>query len=36
MYGADADTWIAARNKLLDKDSLKVFYQSCITTMGFR
>ena len=25
MYDKDADTWIASRNKLLDKECMKVF-----------
>lgn len=34
MYGAGVDSWIAARNKLLDKDSLKVFTNKILTQWG--
>ena len=34
MYGKDADTWIASRNKLLDKDSLKVFTYPTLQQWG--
>lgn len=34
MYGNDADAWIAARNKLLDKDSLKVFTNPLLRQWG--
>lgn len=34
MYGNDVDTWIAARNKLLDKDSMKVFTNPILTKWG--
>lgn len=34
MYGADADAWIAARKKLLDADSLKVFTNPTIQKWG--
>ena len=34
MYGADATAWIAARNKLLDKNCLKVFTNPILTQWG--
>ncbi len=34
MYGKDADTWIASRNKLLDKDCLKVFTYPTLQQWG--
>lgn len=34
MYGNDVDTWIVARNKLLDKDSMKVFTNPILTKWG--
>ena len=34
MYGSDADTWIAARNKLLDADTMKVFTNPILTKWG--
>jgi len=34
MYGSRADAWIAARNKLLDKDSLKVFTNPLLQQWG--
>lgn len=34
MYGNNVETWIAARNKLLDKDSLKVFTNPLLTQWG--
>lgn len=34
MYGKDADTWIASRNKLLDKDCLKVFTYPILQQWG--
>ena len=34
MYGDDADAWIAARNKLLDADGLKVFTNPLLTQWG--
>jgi len=34
MYGAGAENWIAARNKLLDKDSLKVFTNNILMKWG--
>ncbi len=34
MYGKDADTWIASRNKLLDKDTLKVFTNPLLQQWG--
>ena len=34
MYGQDADAWIAARNKLLSKDSLKVFTNPILEQWG--
>ncbi|MEP6748564.1 MAG: FAD-binding protein [Bacteroidota bacterium] len=34
MYGTDADSWIAARNKLLDKASMKVFTNSLLQQWG--
>jgi len=34
MYGADADAWISARNKLLDGDTRKVFTNSILQQWG--
>lgn len=34
MYGKDADTWIASRNKLLDKESMKVFTNPILQQWG--
>ena len=34
MYGAAAESWIAARNKLLDADSLKVFTNPLLQQWG--
>jgi hypothetical protein len=34
MYGKDADTWIASRNKLLDKDSMKIFTNPILQQWG--
>ena len=34
MYGKDADTWIAARNKLLAPDNFKVFTNPLLTEWG--
>jgi hypothetical protein len=34
MYGDDAKTWIASRNKLLDADSKKVFTNAILTKWG--
>ena len=34
MYGSAADDWIAARNKLLDAESLKVFTNPLLTQWG--
>ena len=34
MYGSDVDTWIAARNKLLDADTMKVFTNPILTKWG--
>jgi FAD/FMN-containing dehydrogenase len=34
MYGDDAKTWIASRNKLLDADSRKVFTNSTLSKWG--
>jgi hypothetical protein len=34
MYGADADAWIAARNKLLDSDNRKVFTNAILRQWG--
>jgi hypothetical protein len=34
MYGADTDKWIAARNRLLDKDSMKVFTNPVLKKWG--
>jgi hypothetical protein len=34
MYGNDVDKWIAARNELLDIDSLKVFTNPILTKWG--
>ena len=34
MYGKDAETWIAARNKLLEADSLKVFTNPLLKQWG--
>lgn len=34
MYGTDADKWIAARNKLLDADSIKVFTNPILEQWG--
>ena len=34
MYGKDADAWMAARNKLLDKDALKAFTNPLLTQWG--
>ncbi|HZE84963.1 MAG TPA: FAD-binding protein [Puia sp.] len=34
MYGASADSWIAARNKVLDKDTRKVFTNAILQQWG--
>ena len=34
MYGADADAWVAARNKLLDASSRKVFCNPLLKEWG--
>ncbi len=34
MYGAAADAWIAARNKLLDADSIKIFTNPILQQWG--
>lgn len=34
MYGSDADAWIAARNKLLDADSMKLFTNPLLKEWG--
>jgi len=34
MYGKDAVKWMAARNKLLDADSIKVFTNPLLQQWG--
>jgi hypothetical protein len=34
MYGADADKWVAARNKLLDADTIKIFNNPLLAQWG--
>jgi len=34
MYGEDVDTWIAARNKLLDPAAMKIFSNPLLEEWG--